>query len=90
MFFSCVNAEIIKKVEITGNDRISDETIVVYGDIKINDDYSRNDLNKILKNLYSTNFFETINLNLENNVLKIVVDEYPTINDIKIEGEQAK
>ena len=31
-----VNAEIIKKIEIKGNERISKETIKVYGDIAIN------------------------------------------------------
>ena len=30
-FFSLLNAEIVKKIEINGNKRISDETIKVYG-----------------------------------------------------------
>ena len=36
---SISRAEIIKKIEITNN-RFSEETIKVYGDIKINKDYS--------------------------------------------------
>ena len=59
-----------KKIEISGNQRVSDATIKIYGDIKINKDYSERDLNKILNNLYSTNFFENITINLSNNILK--------------------
>ena len=48
-----LNAEIVKKIEIDGNVRISDETIRVYGDLKeLNSDYSKSDLDNILKNLY--------------------------------------
>ena len=34
--FSNLNAEIIKKIDISGNIRVSDETIKIYGDIKFN------------------------------------------------------
>ena len=50
-------ADILKKIEVKGNKRISDETIKVYGEIKINKDYKDDDINKILKRLYETNFF---------------------------------
>jgi len=90
IFFNTLSAEIVKKIEISGNDRYSKETIIVYGDIKINNDYSSADLNKILKDLYSTNFFKTINIDLENNILKNNVNEHEIINDISITGEKAK
>ena len=61
--FSSISAEIIKKVIIEGNSRISQETIKVYGEININQEYSENDINQIINNLYSTNFFKKI-LNL--------------------------
>ena len=57
-FSSKLFAENVSKIEISGNKRVSDETIIIYGDIKLNKDYQENDLNVILKNLYSTNFFE--------------------------------
>ena len=34
MISSLSNAEIVNKIDISGNKRISDETIKVYGDIK--------------------------------------------------------
>ena len=87
---SNLNAEIVKKVEISGNNRISVETIKVYGNIKINKDYSEIDLNNLIKDLYSTDFFENIELNLKNNTLKILVKEYPIINQLIIKGEKKK
>ena len=89
LYFSQINAEIIKKIEITGNERVSDETIKIYGNIKTNQNYSESDLNKILTNLYSTNFFENVNLSLSNGILEINLVEYPVINQLIIIGEPA-
>ena len=54
------NSEVIQKIVIDGNQRISDETVLVYGKIDLNKKKGlfRKDLNEILQNLYSTNFFE--------------------------------
>ena len=81
-------AEVVKKVEINGNQRVSDATIKIYGDIKINKDYSEKDLNDILNNLYSTNFFKDITINLSNNILKINLEEFPTVSKLIILGEE--
>ena len=43
-------------------------------------------MNLILKNLYETNFFKQVNLNIENSILKIKVLENPIIEDIEING----
>ena len=90
LFIFSVNAEIVKEIKITGNKRISQETIIVYGDVKIDQNLSESNLNNILKSLYSTNFFEDIKINLENNVLTINVKEYPVVNQLIILGEPSK
>ena len=91
LFFSFIsfhsNAEIVNNIEITGNKRISDATVIIYGDIQIKKDYSESDLNKILNNLYSTNFFENISIELNNNILKVNLIELPTISQLIILGE---
>ena len=84
---SLLNAEIVKSVQINGNQRVSDETIKVYGEIKINKNYLENDLDEIIKNLYSTEFFEDVNVKISNNVLIINLKEYPVINQLIISGE---
>ena len=82
-----LSAEIIQKLEVQGNKRISKETIKVYGEIDLNKDYSSIEIDGILKNLYSTDFFEDIAISLNNGILKIIVKEYSSINDVTIEGE---
>ena len=81
-----VNAEIIKKIIIDGNQRISDETVKMFSLISVNDKLNENDLNKLLKNLYETNFFENITINFENGILSLFVVEYPVIDNIYYEG----
>ena len=55
-----LKADVLKKIEISGNSRISSETIKVYGDIELNKDYSNDDINIIIKKLYDTKFFSKI------------------------------
>jgi len=85
-----LSAEIVQKFNVQGNERISKETIEVYGNIVLNNDYSTSDLNNILKNLYDTEFFEDVKISLSNGILNIEVKEYPIINFISIEGEKSK
>ena len=88
IFFN-LYGEIVQKLEVQGNKRISAETIKVYGDITLGKDYSNVETNKILKNLYNTNFFEDIKISITSGILKITVDEYPVINFIDLEGEKS-
>ncbi len=90
LFFTCLSAEIVEKLEVRGNDRISKETIRVYGEISVGKNYSAIDVDKALKNLYETNFFEDIQITLTNGILAIVVKEYPIINSINLDGEKSK
>jgi len=87
---SNLHAEIVKQIIINGNNRVSDETIIVYGEIEINKNYSEADLNKVLNNLYSTEFFENVNISLDGTNLNIVIKEYPVINQLILIGEKKK
>ena len=88
MFFN-LSAEVVQKLQVNGNNRISNETIKVYGEITFGEDYSSFDLNEILKKLYKTNFFEDIKISLSKGVLNIDVKEYQIINFIDLEGEKS-
>ena len=79
-------AEIIKSFIINGNDRISDETIILFSGTKVNENIDTNNLNDIIKKLYETNFFKDISLSFEKNVLTINVVESPLIQTVSIEG----
>ena len=83
--FFCIlsaNSEIVKSIEIIGNERVSNETIKLFSRVNINETLDSNDLNDILKNLYDSNFFKDITLELVSNTLRIKVDEKPIIENI--------
>ena len=90
LFTSSLKAETISKIIIDGNNRISEETIKVYGEIETNKNYSEQDINQILKNLYSTNFFKNVDISLKNKTLRITLEEYPIVNQLILSGEKNK
>ncbi len=90
LYFIGVKAEVVEKIVIEGNKRISDETIKIYGEVELNKDFTESDLNKVLSNLNSTNFFQNIEINFNNKILKIVLEEYPFVNQLIILGEPKK
>ncbi len=83
-------SEVINKVEVKGNERISLETIAIFGDIVVGKNYETSDLNLLIKKLYETNFFSNISVEVKNNKLSIVVEENPIVNSIIFKGEKAK
>ena len=90
LFLSSAYSEIVNKIEIYGNDRISNETIIMFSSISINDDANKDKINDILKQLYETRFFSDINIKLENNILKIYLKENPIIENIIYDGVKAQ
>ena len=85
-----VFAEVVKDFKIEGNNRVSENTIIVFSDLKKGKDVSSSDLNESLKKLYDTNFFENVSISILNNLVTIKVDEYPIIQEITIEGIKRK
>ena len=81
---------IVSSVEITGNKRLSKESIILFGNITVDKNYSNEDLNIILKDLYQTDFFKDINISIKNNVLKIDVLENPIIENVEVNGVKNK
>ena len=82
-------SEIVSKIEINGNSRITYETIILFGEIEKNKDYSSKELNEIIKKLYSTEFFKNIELVIDNEKLIIKVEENPIVQNLVIEGVKA-
>ncbi len=90
LFLSNSYSQIIKKIEISGNKRISNETVQVLGNITINKNFEDEDLNKTLRELYDTNFFSDVKISLIDGLLKIDLVENPIIEDIEIIGIKNK
>ena len=85
-YLNITHADIIQKIQILGNERISNETIELFSEVSLNQDINENDLNEILKNLYETNFFKDVVVKFDENKLTIKVSENPIIENIKYKG----
>ena len=90
IFFSFSYSEIIKKIEISGNKRISDETILMFSQANTGQSIDNNNINQILKDLYNSNFFSNVTVKIDDHILFINVDEAPLIKDMNINGVKSK
>ena len=54
-FLTCQSiGDVVKKIEIYGNDRITDQTIQIFNPVSINDEIDEKELNIILKIIKKT------------------------------------
>jgi len=83
-------AEIVKEVKVVGNVRVSSETIVLFGNIRVNEDYNAQKINELSRELYDTDFFSYLEINLTNGLLEISVKENPIIQSLVFNGIKAK
>ena len=79
-------SEILKKFNIIGNERVSNETIIMFSKLKLGEEINQNKLNDALKELYSTNYFNDVLISSDNGDINISVSENPIIQSIKING----
>ena len=86
LLMSLVGAETLQKFEISGNKRISDQTIIIFSELEINEEITKSKLDKVIKKLYQSNFFKNINLSFENQTLFLKVEENPIIENLEING----
>ena len=81
-----VQAEEIREIRVINNDRISKDTIQIFSNIQIGESYDQNDLNRILKDIYDTNFFSDVSIEIDDGILIIDVKENKIIQNIFVEG----
>ena len=91
-FFFTLSSEskTFNNVLINGNERITNETILVFSEIPNNQLLDENSINVILKKLYQTGFFKDVIVKIENKNLIIDVVENPIIQSVFIEGIKRK
>ena len=75
----------IKEVKISGNKRISTNTIESLVDKKITQIDSIY-INNLTRKVYNTEFFSNVKINFDNNILNIIVEENPIVNFFYING----
>jgi len=79
-----------EKIIINGNERISNETILVFSEISKDKSLDENSINDILKKLYKSGFFKDVSVMIKNNNLTINVLENPIIQTVFINGIKRK
>tara|TARA_B100000886_G_C20418382_1_gene490307 strand:- start:311 stop:2560 length:2250 start_codon:yes stop_codon:yes gene_type:complete len=79
-------AESTKKIIVQGNERVADETVIIFSKLQIGEDINQYQLNIALKDIYSTNYFSEVSISKENGTVIIKVKENPIIQSIKIIG----
>ena len=89
IFSSVAKAEFVNNIVVNGNERVSSETIILLGDVEKDKEYTDSILNNIINELYKTNFFSDIKLEILNGTLHIEVTENKIIQTIEINGIKA-
>ena len=87
---SSSKAEIFNEIKVSGNKRLSVETVLMFSGLETNKNLERNDLNLAIKKLYNTDYFKSIEISSNNGKLEIVVIENPIIQTISISGIKNK
>ena len=85
-FFNKASSEIIKKFNIIGNERVSKETIIMFSNLQVGDDIDQLRLNNSLKELYTTNYFNNVEIFNDKGIINIKVKENPIIQKVEING----
>jgi outer membrane protein insertion porin family len=81
-------AAVVGSVEVRGNQRIDDETIVNYVGIKPNVPFNDGDIDAGVKRLFSTGLFSDVRINVVSRTLVISVEEYAIINQVLFQGNK--
>ena len=87
---SILKAEKYEVIKVTGNNRLSVETILMFSGLETGKDLNDNDLNIAIKKLYETDYFKNIEIAIINERLEIKIIENPIIQTIKINGIKNK
>ena len=79
----------IEEILVEGNRRVSIGTVESYFPIKEGDSISQSTLDSALEQLYKTELFQNISLDIRGSTLIVSIVENPVINQVNIEGNDA-
>jgi len=76
------------QVTVTGNQRVDTASVVAFAGIERGQTVSAGALNEAYQRIVNSGLFESVEITPRGNNLQIVVQEWPTINRINIEGNR--
>ena len=90
LVITAASSEKLKSIDIIGNERLADETIILFSNLVIGEDIDANLINNTFKNLFDTDYFKDLKINFNSGILKITVVENPIIQEIIVNGVKNK
>ena len=76
----------VSEIAISGNSRVSDNTISAYLPVRVGDAISEDSLDNAIDSLFATKLFNDVTINIEGTRISIAVVENPIVNRVNIEG----
>lgn len=86
LFTFSANAEKVNRIDVTGNQRMDDESVRILSEVKIGDDLNSEGINQVAKRLQTSGYFSKVNASMSGNTLKIALTEAATVNMVTVEG----
>ncbi|MER8825434.1 outer membrane protein assembly factor BamA [Mesorhizobium sp. M0938] len=85
---SAVEAAVVSRVEVSGNQRVDADTIRNYVTIKPGKVFSSADIDDAVKALFGTGLFSDVQINQVGSSLVIKVSEYQVVNQVLFQGNK--
>ena len=76
----------VDAIEIEGNERVTDGTILAYLPVQVGDDITLTSLDQAIAALFGTKLFSDVSISRDGGTVLITIKENPIINRISIEG----
>lgn len=80
------NAVVLSRIDVSGNQRMDTESVRILSGVKTGENINIERANSIAKKLQSSGYFSSVNVKLDNDVLRIKLVESPIVNMVTVEG----
>ncbi len=82
------HAAVVSSIEVRGNQRVDDETIRNYVDIKPGVSFDNGDVDEAVKRLFATGLFSDVRVSRVGRTLVVTVEEYAIVNQVLFQGNK--
>lgn len=78
----------VDAINVEGTRRVAPETVISYSELAEDSSVTASEINAALGRIFASGLFEDVQIFPEGNILRIVVIENPTINQVAFEGNE--
>ncbi len=81
-------AAVVRSIDVRGNQRVGDSTVISYVDIEPGRSFGTEDINNGVKRLFATGLFSNVDIYTSGSTLVIEVSEYAVVNQVLFQGNR--